>query len=300
MLSQIISQIPEFIQDAFKDSINLVPFLFFIFVLIELFENYFSKKITVLLKFSQKIGPVLGAIFAIVPQCGFSIVASVLFIKKFISTGTLIAVYIATSDEAIPILLAEPDKFSTVIQIILIKLILAIVAGYLTDFLIKSKGKKLSLAESNVNLNEIEHERGCCNHEISENKLFSLLLHPIKHTFWIFLFILAVCIALNFFFMSVPEEAIEKIMLQNSILQPVAAGVFGLIPNCAVSVLITMMFLKGAISFGSTIAGLSSGAGLGLLVLLRKNKDRKNTAMIIAILLSVSILAGIIIQLLNF
>lgn len=298
MLSQIFSQIPEFIQDAFLDSIKLVPFLFFIFVLIELFENYFSKKITVLLKFSQKIGPVLGAIFAIVPQCGFSIVASVLFIKKFISTGTLIAVYIATSDEAIPILLAEPDKFTSVIQIVLIKLVLAIVAGYLTDFFLKPVVEKPVASEETSD--EIGHERGCCNHEISENKILSVILHPIKHTFLIFLFILAVCIGLNYFFVSVPEEAIEKIMLQNSILQPVIAGIFGLIPNCAVSVLITMMFLKGAISFGSTIAGLSSGAGLGLLVLLRKNKDRKNTAMIIAILLSVSILAGIIIQFLNF
>lgn len=298
MLSQIFSQIPEFIQDAFLDSIKLVPFLFFIFVLIELFENYFSKKITVLLKFSQKIGPVLGAIFAIVPQCGFSIVASVLFIKKFISTGTLIAVYIATSDEAIPILLAEPDKFTSVIKIVLIKLILAIIAGYLTDFFLKPTVEKPVASEETSD--EIGHERGCCNHEISENKILSVILHPIKHTFLIFLFILAVCIGLNYFFVSVPEEAIEKIMLQNSILQPVIAGIFGLIPNCAVSVLITMMFLKGAISFGSTIAGLSSGAGLGLLVLLRKNKDRKNTVMIIGILLSVSILAGIIIQFLNF
>lgn len=298
MLSQIFSQIPEFVQDAFIDSIKLVPFLFFIFVLIELFENYFSKKITVLLKFSQKIGPVLGAIFAIVPQCGFSIVASVLFIKKFISTGTLIAVYIATSDEAIPILLAEPDKFTSVIQIVLIKLVLAIAAGYLTDFFLKPVVEKPAVFDETSD--EIGHERGCCNHEISENKLLSVILHPIKHTFLIFLFILAVCIGLNYFFMMVPEEAIEKIMLQNSILQPVAAGIFGLIPNCAVSVLITMMFLKGAISFGSTVAGLSSGAGLGLLVLLRKNKDRKNTAMIIGILLSVSILTGIIIQFFNF
>lgn len=295
MLSQIF-QVPEFIQDALIDSIKLIPFLFFIFVLIEIFENYFSKKITVLLKYSQKIGPILGALFAIVPQCGFSIVATLLYIKKFISTGTLIAVYIATSDEAIPILLAEPDKISIIVKIIAIKLILAIVTGYIIDFLLKSK---IKIPVQDNNSDDISHEKGCCNHNISENKITAILYHPIKHTFFIFLFIFAVCIGLNYFFIKVPEEVIEKIMLQNSILQPIVAGIFGLIPNCAVSVLITLMFLKGVLSLGSTVSGLSSGAGLGLLVLLRKNKNHKNTALIISILLFVSIFAGIILQILK-
>lgn len=293
MIIDLFSGIPEFAADAIKDSINLLPFLFIIFVFIELFEHYFSKKIVSFLRYSKKIGPFIGAVCAIVPQCGFSIVASVLYVKRFISAGTLIAVYIATSDEAIPIIIAEPSGLGAVLKIISVKLFLAILAGYLTDFIFKA-----DTVFSDENLDEVS-EKGCCNHDISGHKILEILWHPVKHTFIIFLFILAVCLGLNYMFEIVPETTIEKFLLQGSMLQPVFAAIFGLIPNCAVSVLITMMFLKGAISFGSVISGLSSSAGLGLLVLLRKNKDIKNTALIIAILLIASISAGILIQLFN-
>lgn len=293
MITDLLSGIPEFAADAIKDSINLLPFLFIIFVFIELFEHYFSKKIVAFLRYSKKIGPVIGAIFAIIPQCGFSVVASVLYVKRFISAGTLIAVYIATSDEAIPIIMSEPSQFSEVIKIVGIKLFLAIFAGYLTDFIFKSE--TVSLEEDIT----VDSEKGCCNHSISEHKFAEIILHPIKHTFIIFLFILAVCLGLNYMFEIVPEETIEKFLLQGSLLQPVVTAIFGLIPNCAVSVIIAMMFLKGVISFGSVISGLSAGAGLGLLILFRKNKDIKNTVLIIAILLITSISAGILIQLFN-
>ncbi|MGN0015147.1 MAG: putative manganese transporter [Candidatus Gastranaerophilaceae bacterium] len=292
MLTDLLNRIPEFAADAIADSINLLPFLFIIFVFIELFEHYFSKKIVSFLRYSKKIGPVIGAVCAIVPQCGFSIVASVLYVKRFISVGTLIAIYIATSDEAIPIIIAEPSGISEVLKIIAVKLFLAIFAGYLTDFIFKPK----SVLSNDDDIDAI-NEKGCCNHEISGHKILEILWHPVKHTFIIFLFILAVCLGLNYMFEIVPQTTIEKFLLQDSVLQPVAAGIFGLIPNCAVSVLITMMFLKGAISFGSVISGLSSSAGLGLLVLLRKNSEIKDTVLIISILLTVSIAAGILIQL---
>lgn len=285
-----INKIPDFITDAFFDSVNLLPFLFVIFIFIELFEHYFSKKIVSILRYSEKIGPIIGAFFAIVPQCGFSIVASILYVKKFISKGTLIAVYIATSDEAIPILLSDPSKIWLVGKIIVLKFILAIAAGYLTDIIFKS-----APIVQNQDIN-VENEKGCCNHSISGHKIFELILHPIKHTFIIFVFIFAVCIGLNYMFLILPETVIENYMLQGSLLQPIAVGIFGLIPNCAVSVLITMMYLKGVISFGSVMAGLSSGAGLGLLVLLKKNQNLKDTVLIIAILLAISITAGILIQ----
>lgn len=290
MIAALLERIPDFVEDALIDSVHLVPFLFFIFVFIELFEHYFSKKIVAFLKYSEKIGPIIGAICAIVPQCGFSVVASVLYVKNFISAGTLIAVYIATSDEAIPIIIAEPSGFVAVIKIVAVKLFLAIFAGYLTDFIIKPKS--VISADNIDNINE----KGCCNHEISGHKILEILWHPVKHTFIIFLFIFAVCLGLNYMFEIVPQETIEKFLLQGSLLQPVVAGIFGLIPNCAVSVLITMMFLKGAISFGSVISGLSSSAGLGLLVLLRKNTEIKDTVLIISILLTVSIAAGMLIQ----
>lgn len=296
MIENLLSFLPDFVQDAVIDSLKLIPFLFVVFVFIELFENYFAKKIILLLKYSEKIGPIIGALFAIIPQCGFSIVASLLYVRKFISIGTLLAVYIATSDEAIPILLAKPDEFSTVVQIIVIKLILAIAVGYLTDLAIKNQEIKTVQETLKETENVFEHEHGCCNHSIHESKLKMVIVHPIKHTLIIFGFILAVCLCLNYAFEIFTPEKIEAVMLQNSIFQPVIAGIFGLIPNCAVSVLLTMMYLEGVLSFGSVIAGLSSGAGLGLLVLLRKNKDKKNTALVVGILLAVSVLAGIILQ----
>ncbi|MCR5261342.1 MAG: arsenic efflux protein [Candidatus Gastranaerophilales bacterium] len=301
MIEKVLSIIPDFAIDALKDSLNLVPFLFIIFVFIEIFENHYAKKITTFLKFSEKIGPILGAAFAIIPQCGFSIVATLLYVRKFISTGTLIAVYIATSDEAIPILIVKPEEIKTVGFLILIKLILAIVSGYVIDMLIKTHVKTFeNKDEASAEEKEVETETGCCNHHFSEQNWKAVLLHPIKHTFLIFFFILAVCLGLNYMFEIFTQEKIEAVMLHHSLLQPVFAAVFGLIPNCAVSVLITMMYLKGVLSFGSVVAGLSSGAGLGLLVLIKRNSDIKNTVLIISLLLLISISAGLLLELYHF
>lgn len=291
-INEITALIPDFAADAIIDSLKLIPWLFVIFVFIEIFESYFSKKIHLILKYSQKVGPLLGACLAIIPQCGFSIVAAMLYVKKFISTGTLLAVFVATSDEAIPILLAYPEQIHIVGKVIAIKLVLAVIIGYLTDFVLKERNK----SDFNENELNIEKEHGCCSHSLKINNLKELFIHPLKHTFWVFLFILSVCLALNYLFETLGLENISKIMLGNTVFQPVLVGIFGLIPNCAVSVLITMMYVKGAISFGSVIAGLSSGAGLGLLVLFKKNPNLKNSVFITLALLIFSVTAGILFQ----
>ena len=300
MFEKILSLMPDFVSDALLDSLKLIPFLFVIFVFIEIFENQYSKKITSFLKFSEKIGPLIGALFAIIPQCGFSIVATLLYVRRFISLGTLLAVYIATSDEAIPILIANPNEIKTVGVLIAIKTVIAVISGYVIDFLIKMPVKKLeNKSEEIEEEKEVENETGCCNHHFSQTDWKSFIIHPVKHTCLIFLFIFAVCIGLNYMFEIFTQEKIEAMMLNNSLLQPVFAGIFGLIPNCAVSVLLTMMYLKGVLSFGSVVAGLSSGAGLGLLVLLKRNNDNKNTALVISLLLGISIFAGILIELIK-
>jgi len=292
-LSEIIGNVPEFVEDAVKDSVNLIPWLFIIFVFIEIFESYFSKKIHIILKYSQKVGPLVGTCLAIIPQCGFSIVAAMLYVRKFISTGTLLAVFVATSDEAIPILMAYPEQIHVVGKVIVIKVILAMIIGYTTDFILKEHNKS-DLKENEI---DIAKEHGCCSHPLKIHNFKELLIHPLKHTFWVFLFILCVCLVLNYLFETFGLENISKIMLNNTVLQPVMVGIFGLIPNCAVSVLITMMYIKGAISFGSVVSGLSSGAGLGLLVLYKKNPDLKNSVFVTLILLVFSVIAGILFQL---
>lgn len=298
MMENLFNTIPAFISDAIIDSLKLIPFLLIIFVLIEIFENYFSHKIANIVSFSKKIGPVLGAILATIPQCGFSVIMTTLFIKKYITMGTLIAVYIATSDEAIPILLSNPSEILSVIKIVAAKLIVAIAAGYLTDLFIKTelhhcKEEK----EPCTHLQNVEIEHGCCNHKIKDEKIKNIIIHPIKHTFIIFLFILATCIVINYVFDVFGIETIKNLSIQNKLLQPIIFAIVGLIPNCAVSVLLTMMFLKGAITFGAVVAGLISNAGLGLLILFTKKENWKDFLLIVGILIFTAILAGTVLSL---
>ena len=279
--------LPEFLTDAFMDSVKLIPFLFVIFVLIELFETKYSKKIIDFMQYSKRFGPVVGALIAIIPQCGFSVIASTLFVKKFISPGTLLAVYIATSDEAIPVLLADISNSALVGKIILIKFAYAVLIGYLADLSLKYAINKHS---DNV---EIE-DKGCCDHDLVQDPHF--LYHPIKHTYNIFMFIFLTCLALNYVLMNFGVDTVRDFVFQGSFMQPVLISLIGLIPNCSISILIVMLYLEKTITFGSLIAGLSSGAGLGLLVLLRKNKDIKQTALLITILFVTSVIIGLILN----
>ncbi len=297
MIENFLNGLPAFISDAIIDSAKLLPSLFIIFVFIEIFENFFAHKITNIVSFSKKLGPVLGATLATIPQCGFSVIMTTLFIKKYVTLGTLIAVYIATSDEAIPILLANPSEFSTVFKIIGIKLVLAVFTGYIIDLIIKPHLHECQDEHKPCeHLKTFEPEKGCCKHEISENKIKNIILHPIKHTLIIFGFILIVCIGLNYIFSSLGENAFGIISNENQIIQTAFFAIFGLIPNCAVSVLITMMYLKGAIAFGAVIAGLTSNAGLGLLILFTKKESWKSFFLITGILALTGFIAGMILN----
>lgn len=285
--------LPEWITDALIDSFHILPFLFIVFVFIEIFEYCYADKINHFMKESEKSGPVIGSLASIVPQCGFSIIASSLYTGKMITRGTLIAIYLATSDEAIPVLLARPDKVWLVLPIIFVKLVAAICAGYIIDFIFKSKLNKDAVIEI--------PDEGCCKHDIiSENKN-NLWLHPLVHTVNVFVFVLVITLFLNYFVTdSLISEFFTNTTFKYKILEPVVTGILGLIPNCAVSIAFTMMLIKGTISFGAAMAGLFSNAGLGLLVLLRKNADIKDTALIITILLAISVSCGIILQFIRF
>lgn len=294
-LIEPVTFLPEFLKDALIDSLNLLPFLFVMFVFIEWIEIYFTKKKHLFVFFMKKIGPLFGSLFASIPQCGFSVIASTLYTRRILSRGTLLSVYLATSDEAIPIIISEPSKAYLVLPIICIKIFAAIIAGYLVDIIFSYK------ANEPVELNKSDnflHEKGCCHHEIADSPHpKDLWLHPLKHTFNIFIFILIVSIGLGYILsVAGTEENLAKYCLINSPVQPVIASFIGLIPNCAISVLLTLLYLKHTISFGSLIAGLSSSSGLGLLILLTRNNDKKDTAVIIAVLIVISSVTGILIQ----
>lgn len=279
--------------DAICDSFAVLPFLFVIFLLVEFFEFYFSDKVNKFMKTAKRTGPLIGSTAAIIPQCGFSVIASTLYVRRFITKGTLIAIYLATSDEAIPVLLSNPSVYHYVFPVILTKLLIAIPAGYLVDFIFKQN----DLVEEENSDEHIEDvETGCCKHELLTHHRRELLIHPIKHTLHTFVFILLITLVLNYF---ISVDFISSFYSSNmtayKIVQPVITALIGLIPNCAVSIAITLMLVKGTISFGAAMAGLMSNAGLGFLVLLRINKFR-DTFKLISTLLIISAVCGIILQ----
>lgn len=286
----------ELFMDALIDSGKMIPFLLVIYFTVEWFERKFGGVIGHRLQKTAKAGPVLGALFGCVPQCGFSVVAASLYSRGMISTGTLVSVFLSTSDEAVPVLLSQPDQTGTVLTLLGTKVVIGIAAGYLIDLLLQ-RGKQ-TVPDSPVFL-AAEHELGCCNHHLSGKiSRRQLLVHPLIHTSKIFVFIFTVTLGLNGLIAWIGEENLSRILLRNSLFQPLAASLIGLIPNCAASVAIAGLFLKGGLSYGSTVAGLCCSGGLGLLVLLKENRDIKDTLRIIGLLILISTVAGLAIQLL--
>ena len=280
------------IQDALVDLVHILPFLYLTFLFIEIIEYFYFKKVADFALKIKKLGPFLGAILACVPQCGFSVIASVLYIRGLISKGTLLSIYLSTSDEAIPVLLAMPDKLKIVLPVILIKITIGIVAGYLIDFIFPSK----ELEDKQI---EFE-QKGCCEHSLEGKDKNELIIHPFIHTFYVSLFLLVITSILNVFISHLGSaQKLGEYLMLNSPLQPVGASLFGLIPNCAVSVALIILYTKGTIAFYSLISGLCANAGLGLWVVVSKNKNRKDSLFIVSSLFLISVLAGFILYLIQ-
>jgi len=286
----------DWLTDAIVDSFHVLPLLFLVFLIIEIVEYFYAEKINDFLRNSEKSAPAIGSLAAIIPQCGFSVIASTLYIRKFITKGTLIAIYLATSDEAIPILLAEPSQIHYVLPIISIKIVIAVIAGYLIDFILKDK-KYIAITPKHDDNCEHCEDDGCCHHSVSRRRKRDLIYHPLHHTCNIFVFILLITILLNFLINIYSNyEVLHLIIAKFKFLEPVIMAFVGLIPNCAASIAITMLLIKGSISFGAAIAGLLSNAGLGILILLRHNENIKDTANVVGILLVISIICGMVLQ----
>ena len=271
----------DVILDAVMDSVKLIPFLFIAFLVIELFEHKFSDKSKEKLSKSKKIGPIIGSVFGIVPQCGFGVAATNLYATRIISLGTLFSVYFATSDEMIPILLAEKASGSLIIKILLFKLILGIIYGFIIDFVIRTKEKE----NYHICLDDHCH----CDHE-------NLFIAAFKHTFNIFIFIFVSTFIINLIMHYGGEGILHKLLLKDSIFAPFITCLIGLIPNCAASVILTELFVNNAISFASLIGGLLSGSGVGILVLFRTNKNNSENIFILFTLYIIGVITGIVLE----
>lgn len=287
----------EIFIESLIDSLKTVPLLLILYIGIELLEYKFGDKIRKEVQNAGKFGPLVGAIAGIFPQCGFSVVATALFTQRLLTIGTLLAVYLSTSDEAIPIILSQPDKAYLVLPLIGIKIIIALIVGYLVDFFFRKEEKKVENHHHEIILNET----ACCGHSISSvSKKFNIkeiFWHPIVHTFNIFIFIFLITLIINLVFFQLGETFLSDFFAKNIFWQPFLTALIGLIPNCASSVAITELFLKNIIGLGPTMAGLLASGGLGLLVLYREEKNKKIFIKVLVLLYGFSVLSGLIIQL---
>lgn len=274
----------EILIDTILDSVKLFPFLFITYLIMEYIEHKTSDKVKDVIKKSGKFGPVIGGIVGIFPQCGFSVSATNLYAAKVITLGTLISVYLTTSDEMLPILLTESVPITTILTILGIKLIIGIVVGFIIDLIVRRRNE-----EQEERIEELcEHEHCHC-----ENGIFK---SAIKHSVNILIFIFIITLIINSIIGFIGEETIAHFISNNSILGPIIAGLIGLIPNCASSVILTELFVEQVITMPILIAGVLVNAGVGLLVLFKTNKNIKENIKIVSMLYIIGVVSGMILQ----
>lgn len=271
----------DIILDTLIDLLKIIPFLFVAFLIMEYFEHSLSKKKDILK--NKKVGPIVGSLLGVIPQCGFSVMATNLFSSRVITIGTLIAIYLSTSDEMLPILITNKVSFKLIVFILLIKIVVGIIFGYIIDFFWKKKETKdFSICDD--------------DHCHCEKGIFkSSLIHTLK----ISSYILITTFLLNTLIYYLGEDTISKILLKNNFFGPFLASLVGLIPNCSASIILTELYLSKVITTGMLIGGLLTGSGIGLLVLFKVNKDKKENFFILISIYLIGVLVGIIFDLLK-
>ena len=282
-------EIIHILEHAFFDTLKVLPSLFLIYFLIEYLEHKNNNKAHHLFMKSEKAGPLFGSLFGCIPQCGFSVIASELYSKRFITLGTIIAVFVATSDEAIPMLLSEPSLWTKMLLLIGIKLVVAIIAGFLIDALTKKK-HHVHHHHCEEEHHEHHHYHGNCE-SCHDGVLKSTLIHVVK----IFIFIFAISVVLGFLMEYIPKDMLKV----NKWLQPFITPLIGLIPNCAASVLLTELYIEEIITLSSLTGGLCAGAGVGLIVLFKLNKNIKENFSVVFLLYAIGVAASLLLTLMN-
>jgi len=274
------------ILDAFLDTLKVFPFLLVIYILIEFLEHRtsFTRNHKIL---QGKLAPLIGTATGLIPQCGFSVMAAKLYDKGLIRTGTLLSVFLATSDEAFIILLSSGTAASVIMPIVVIKLIVGAGVGYLVNFLLSNE----KLAEVTA-IDEV-HGYSCGREHEGKSEVSIYFLEPLIHSLKIAFYLLIVNLIFGFIINAVGEEKIAESFIGGPYFQPFITSVIGLIPNCASSVIITETYIHSGITFGSCVAGLCCNAGVGLVVLFRNTKKIKRNILFVLALYLISAVAGL-------
>jgi hypothetical protein len=272
----------DIILDSLIDSVKLLPFLFLTYLAMEYLEHKAGEKMQEVIRKSGKAGPLVGSILGVFPQCGFSAAASNLYAGRIITLGTLIAVYLSTSDEMLPIMISENAGIPMILKILGLKIIVGMLAGFAVDFLLRKKEKKM----------QIEHlcEQHHCHCEEGIWK------SALRHTLEIFWYVLIISFVLNLVIALIGEEVLGNFILNRPLFGEMLAALVGLIPNCAASVVLTELYLDGVLNAGAMIAGLLVSSGVGILVLFKVNDDRRENLSIVGLLYVIGVVVGAIVR----
>lgn len=318
------------IEHSLLDTVKLVPFLFLTYLAIEYLEHKAGEKTETMVRKAGKWGPLIGGVAGVVPQCGFSAAASNLYAGRVISLGTLIAIYLSTSDEMLPIMISERAPMPLIVQVLAMKAVIGMVAGFVIDWVLR--GRKEHHHEDHEHghshdghsheahehshshdghfreahehyhdehhHNENYHIHEICEHDHCNCEEDGVFMSAVKHTLQVTVFVLLITLALNFVLHSGGEDILATLLLDRPVLGPVVAAIVGFIPNCAASVVITQLFLEGVIGMGSMMAGLLVNAGVGLVVLFRVNHHKGENLKIAGLLYIIGVVAGIVLELL--
>ena len=276
----------DVILDALLDTVKILPYLFVTFIVLEFLEHKLEGKNQKILEKNKKVGPLVGGLLGALPQCGFSAVASSLYSSKVITMGTIIAVFLSTSDEMLPIMISEQASITVLLKIIGFKVLIGIIIGFIVDLIFRNRKKEES------HITEMCNEEHCqCEHD-------GIVLSGLKHTLKIGFFILLANLFISLVIYFIGEETLSNLLLNKNILTYFIASLIGLIPNCASSVIITELYLSNLITIGTLLSGLLTGSGLGILLLFRNNKNMKENITILSIIYFVGVLIGIIVDIL--
>ena len=275
--------------DTVLDSVRLLPFLFLTYLFMETLEHHTGSKLSRKIQFAGKWGPVWGGLLGVIPQCGFSAAASSLFAGRVITVGTLVAIYLSTSDEMLPIFISEAVAPATIIKILAAKVCIAIISGFLAELVYVNVFKK---KEKDMDIHVVCEEEHCSCED-------GVLKSALKHTLKIFVYILLITFILTLVIEMIGEDHLAVVFQNIPVVGEMIAALVGLIPNCASSVVITELYLSGIIGAGAMMSGLLVNAGVGLLVLFRLNRNWKQNAGIMAALYGFGVVWGVIIELLG-